>query len=182
MTNESMPAKEMPKFRCHKTVWALKLAKVTVLSDAIILYPDDVTFGPIEKQLEWRARVPETDDPGYYVVYDNGYSSWSPTHVFEAGYDRIPERIAPKHRILEHFSYAHLPGPLQSVSRPFCEMADELDCRYAGAETTVAMRKLLEAKDAAVRAARVEARWEGTWPKENPKFSIDLASDTPSGG
>ena len=57
--------------------------------------------------------------------------------------------------LLRFFKYEHLPGPLQAISRPFCELAQSLaeNQGLAGAELTVALRKLLEAKDAAVRAA-----------------------------
>lgn len=59
----------------------------------------------------------------------------------------------PEH-ILQYFSYKHLPEPLQKVSRWFCDVADLIYFNLpAGPERTVALRKLLEAKDAAVRAS-----------------------------
>jgi len=54
--------------------------------------------------------------------------------------------------ILKFFEYGHLPPRLQDVSRAFCELAQEVANRTDSPETTVALRKLLEAKDAAVRA------------------------------
>ncbi len=55
--------------------------------------------------------------------------------------------------VLKFFSYAHLPAHLQAVSKPFCELAEEVAARAPdNQETTIALRKLLEAKDAAVRA------------------------------
>jgi hypothetical protein len=54
--------------------------------------------------------------------------------------------------ILQFFDYRHLPERLQEVSRPFCELAQSVALGPANAETVVALRKLLEAKDAAVRA------------------------------
>lgn len=54
--------------------------------------------------------------------------------------------------ILQFFAYAHLPEHLQAVSRPFCELAERVADGPQNAEATVALRKLLEAKDAAVRA------------------------------
>ena len=53
--------------------------------------------------------------------------------------------------VLKFFSFAHLPGHLQEVSRPFCELAEQVAYASVSTETTVALRKLLEAKDAAVR-------------------------------
>lgn len=77
--------------------------------------------------------------------------------------------------VLRFFDYGHLPVPSQAVSRPFHDLAHGLvgdgpagkqgpardiygslrraDARPDGPELTVALRKLLEAKDAAVRAA-----------------------------
>jgi hypothetical protein len=71
-------------------------------------------------------------------------------------------------QVLRFFEYEHLPDRLQGVSRPFCELAYALAGGdnheragtvttglgpLSGAELTVALRKLLESKDAAVRAA-----------------------------
>lgn len=56
--------------------------------------------------------------------------------------------------VLRYFAYEHLPPHLQEISRPFCELATAVADRAPfSQETTVALRKLLEAKDAAVRAA-----------------------------
>lgn len=55
--------------------------------------------------------------------------------------------------MLQFFAYAHLPDHLLVVSRPFCELAYSLvDTLPRNPERTVALRKLLEAKDCAVRA------------------------------
>lgn len=71
-----------------------------------------------------------------------------------------------KEHIIQFFVYDHLPPHLQEVSKPFCDLAFAIvgDERGMPAgtstqfplprnpERTVALRKLLEAKDAAVRA------------------------------
>lgn len=55
--------------------------------------------------------------------------------------------------ILQFFKYEHLPTHLQEVSKPFGEMARRIvDTLPRNPERTVALRKLLESKDAAVRA------------------------------
>jgi hypothetical protein len=54
--------------------------------------------------------------------------------------------------VLQFFAYDHLPQHLQEVSRPFAELAEKVSLSAQNAEVTVALRKLLEAKDAAVRA------------------------------
>jgi len=68
--------------------------------------------------------------------------------------------------ILQFFAYDHLPPAMQTISKPFCDLAyaividDDPLARFVttggplprNPERTVALRKLLEAKDAAVRA------------------------------
>lgn len=55
--------------------------------------------------------------------------------------------------IMQFFAYAHLPPHLQAVSKPFGDLASQIvDTLPRNPERTVAMRKLLESKDAAVRA------------------------------
>jgi hypothetical protein len=55
--------------------------------------------------------------------------------------------------IMQYFAHAHLPPALAAVSRPFGELADQVVVNLPRCpERTVTLRKLLEAKDAAVRA------------------------------
>ena len=55
--------------------------------------------------------------------------------------------------ILQFFKYEHLPAHLQAVSKPFGDMANDIcNTLPRNPERTVALRKLLEAKDCAVRA------------------------------
>lgn len=54
--------------------------------------------------------------------------------------------------MLQFFAYRHLPDPLQEASKPFCDLALKVVDMYPmNPERTVCLRKLLEAKDAAVR-------------------------------
>ena len=55
--------------------------------------------------------------------------------------------------ILQFFHYAHLPPVLQARSKPFCDLARLIvETTPRNPERSVALRKLLESKDAAVRA------------------------------
>lgn len=58
-------------------------------------------------------------------------------------------------QIMDYFQWSHLPkGRLQEVSQTFAEQAERIvTMTDVGPEQTVALRKLLESKDAAVRAA-----------------------------
>ncbi len=58
----------------------------------------------------------------------------------------------PEH-IIQFFACGHLPAHLRAVSEPFGILAEQIVATLPrNPERTVALRKLLEAKDAAVRA------------------------------
>ncbi len=58
-----------------------------------------------------------------------------------------------QNKLLQFFKYDHLPPHLQAVSGQFGDLAQRLDETLPNnAEKTTALRKLLEAKDCAVRA------------------------------
>jgi hypothetical protein len=66
----------------------------------------------------------------------------------------LPQQLGdnrPDH-IEQFFAFAHLPPFLQDVSKPFCDLAAFILTLPRNPERTVALRKLLESKDAAVRA------------------------------
>ena len=59
----------------------------------------------------------------------------------------------PHETILQFFEYSHLRDDLQRVSKPFSELAHWVDTHLpSNAERSSCLRKLLEAKDAGVRA------------------------------
>lgn len=58
-----------------------------------------------------------------------------------------------QHYLLQFFAYDHLPPHLQDAARPFAALALQIDEDWPkNPEATTALRKLLEAKDCAVRA------------------------------
>lgn len=59
---------------------------------------------------------------------------------------------SPIEHLLQFFRCDHLPPHLAEVSRPFRDLAERVASGPPNAETTSALRKLLEAKDCAVRA------------------------------
>lgn len=57
------------------------------------------------------------------------------------------------HDLMQFFTFGHLPEFLQEISRPFHATASWVDQNLPdNLEKTSALRKLLEAKDSAVRA------------------------------
>ena len=69
---------------------------------------------------------------------------------------------APPNPAVEHvrqfFAYAHLPPHLQQISKAFHDLAEVVASSSSNPETTVALRKLLEGNDAAVRAVMIEKK------------------------
>jgi len=63
------------------------------------------------------------------------------------------DRKSPIERLLLYFEFAHLPQHLQTISKPLCDLAHQMaESLPMDPETTMGLRKLLEAKDCFVRA------------------------------
>ena len=83
---------QMPKYKCHKEVHALKISDtVWNPNGSVDLFFELTGFEPINIETPESQRFKEAagDDPGYLVVYKDGYRSWSPTDAFEEGYSLI---------------------------------------------------------------------------------------------
>ncbi len=82
--------RELPKYQSHKIVHALKIKKLEKPPPS-----GDCIFLPEEEGYDWKflsAEYMKKHKPqvgGYYVVYDDGYQSWSPAKAFEEGYTKI---------------------------------------------------------------------------------------------
>ncbi len=90
---------EMPRYRCHKDVHALKIVAVQMdaadaraenrETDGSALLLFGPPYAPLRVTAEWlRKHTPEVG--GYYVAYKDGYTSFSPADAFETGYTQLP--------------------------------------------------------------------------------------------
>ena len=79
----------MPRYQCHKKVWALKITGICPQNEdgtTDLLVEDG--FRPIIVSAEWILRnSPHVG--GYWVQYEDAYTSFSPALAFEEGYTRI---------------------------------------------------------------------------------------------
>ncbi|TPN57159.1 hypothetical protein [Mesorhizobium sp. B1-1-7] len=78
-----------PLYQSHKQVRALKLSDVERNNDTgqVLLTPEDKSFAPFEPPSNWYGRYSGSDsDTGYFVQYEDGFASWSPSKPFEDGY------------------------------------------------------------------------------------------------
>lgn len=83
-------AAELPRYRCHKEVWALKIkaiARDVEQQATAVIVPEDKGYAPLEVPDEFIAKH-NPQAGGYYVVYSDGYKSYSPAKAFEEGYTR----------------------------------------------------------------------------------------------
>ncbi len=90
---------EMPRYKCHKEVWALKIKAIThnsVLAalsgnesdGSALIVPEDAGYQEFRVDANYiQKHKPQAG--GYYVVYAGGYTSFSPAAAFEEGYTRI---------------------------------------------------------------------------------------------
>lgn len=118
-------AREMPRYKSHKIIHALKIKAITkanppTIAELQALLDEEsvpVTVNPdgslsaegkdVEEEVVGAIITPEEEgfaafpvsrrymikhNPqvgGYYVVYADGYKSWSPAQAFEEGYTRV---------------------------------------------------------------------------------------------
>jgi hypothetical protein len=114
------------------------------------------------EELEWtllqaeRDRCAKLDKIPAYEHDDLHIASWKlGWNTFHDAVRRKTMSAEPitEEPIIQFFAHSHLPEHLQEVSRPFAQLANVLTSTLPrNPERTVALRKLLEAKDAAVRA------------------------------
>lgn len=80
---------ELPRYRSHKEVWALKIKAVTQYVDGgAMITPYEEGYAPFDVDAEYVAKhQPKAD--GYYVLYADGYKSFSPAKAFEEGYTAV---------------------------------------------------------------------------------------------
>lgn len=91
-----------PRYRSYKEakeVWALKIAAIEFdvdkahaenreTDESAIITPAEPGYAPFKVDAAY-VRKHEPKMGGYYVVYADGYRSWSPAAAFESGYRRV---------------------------------------------------------------------------------------------
>lgn len=121
MFSPGQVAVQLPRYKCHKEVWAVKIlqckyeqlpkfTKATCRGSLVFnsncghcercewekthpgpmkmfIIPADQGYGPIEVDAAYIDKH-KPQPGGYYVVYADGYKSFSPAQAFEEGYTR----------------------------------------------------------------------------------------------
>ena len=78
--------KELPRYRCHKEVQAMRIHGIKVGKDAARLLDEE---GNVRLVSTLYIDKHNPHIGGYYVVYKDGYQSFSPADAFESGYTLI---------------------------------------------------------------------------------------------
>jgi len=85
----------MPRYQSHKQVWALKIADVldptidgNESDGSRLIVPADAGFATFRVPAEY-VRKHDPKPGGYFVQYEDGYTSFSPAEAFDGGYTRI---------------------------------------------------------------------------------------------
>lgn len=83
---------ELPQYQCFKVVGALKIRRLDVTDECkpgeLKMIPWKDGYKPIILSKAYVDKhKPQVG--GYYVVYVDGYKSYSPTQAFESGYNEI---------------------------------------------------------------------------------------------
>lgn len=99
----------MEKYQCHKVVQAGKISSMAwpgqIGASARLMFyipmsavdvagvsPVAEDVGAVDVSGDWMMKhKPQVD--GYYVLYEDGYASYSPPGPFEAGYSRLSEGV-----------------------------------------------------------------------------------------
>lgn len=85
---------QMPRYRCHKEVSALKIKELLITPgegdrpEAVVIVPEEEGYKPFAVGPDYFIKHRPIAG-GYFVVYADGYVSYSPAEPFEAGYARI---------------------------------------------------------------------------------------------
>lgn len=87
---------KLPLYRCHKEVRALRINKVEPLdAGGARITAEEVGYGPflvteawLERAVPLNAKIGDLVG-GFYVAYEDGFASWSPSKAFTEGYTRI---------------------------------------------------------------------------------------------
>jgi len=87
----------MPRYKCHKEVEAIKIGAIEFAHDGsakIAPASVHVKHGNFATDDGYRQKFKaelhgHPEELGYYIKYNDGYESWSPTKAFEEGYTEI---------------------------------------------------------------------------------------------
>ena len=104
---------ELPRYKCHKVVQAFKIGGVDFQKDGTgVVSPHEIhaSVGLQYVDADWCRRFKgDGKDHGWYVLYADGYTSWSPSQAFEDGYQLLAKVEAARFEELEEERELRIP-------------------------------------------------------------------------
>jgi hypothetical protein len=99
------PSVQMPRYKCHKDVWALKIRDISDPTQpgnesdgSRLLHFSEEGYGArrvsrefVQKHIPLAGLKNHPYVGGYFVVYKDGYESFSPADAFEEGYSPVSQ-------------------------------------------------------------------------------------------
>ena len=111
----------MPRYTCHKQVHALKIghiirdgdethSPIPLVAGSACIIPADPGYGPFSVDATYLEKHrPQVG--GYYVVYRDGYKSFSPASEFEDGYKPLVKGVRMRAKLsVESVAKQRYPG------------------------------------------------------------------------
>lgn len=92
---------QFPEYKSHKIVRAGRITQLAQEGDQAMQQRVTLIFGELARQVDGEINVPTVDvtaewyvkhgvhTGGYYVVYEDGYTSFSPEEAFVSGYTKV---------------------------------------------------------------------------------------------
>ena len=87
---QAAPNQVAPNYKCHKEVYAFKIRQIVhaIKDGSAKLFKEEAGEPPVIVDKAYMDKHKPFQD-GYFVVYKDGYRSFSPAKAFEEGYAKI---------------------------------------------------------------------------------------------
>ncbi|WP_164762023.1 hypothetical protein, partial [Mesorhizobium sp. M7A.T.Ca.TU.009.02.1.1] len=159
-----------PLYLCHKQVRALKIGAVEILPEGRSkIAPKDEAYAPFLAPSGWGARFHGSeDDPGYYVLYEDGYASWSPTKAFEDGYSLMPADQRDDLTFKTPLDVAELARGVGAAARYFADGGGSEPDIFAREEAAIMADFVRDNPDAPVEAMFIHLSLKKRYPRTEP--------------
>jgi len=90
----------MPEYKCHKKVWALKIKSISSLletkenkpNQTALITPVETAYPSFKVSADY-IKKHQPHEGGYFVQYEDGYQSFSPAIPFEQGYTKLNDTL-----------------------------------------------------------------------------------------